>query len=81
MQLSKVTMTRGRDEFSPTRQLKQSLSVESDNEADDEEQKEDILYLPHEEGPDASDAMARYISFCVVFLLHFTQDKYNGVGH
>ena len=53
-------MTRGSDKFSPMRQLKQSLSLESDNEGEDEEQKEDILYLPTEEGSESSEAMARY---------------------
>ena len=55
-----MTLTRGSDKFSPMRQLRQSLSVESDNEGEDEEQKEDILYLPTEEGSESSEAMARY---------------------
>ena len=54
-------MTRGSDAFSSVRQLRQSLSVESDNDADDEEQKEDILYLPNEEGAESSEAMARSV--------------------
>ena len=55
-----MTMTRGSDKFSPMRQLRQSLSVESDNEGEDEEQKEDILYLPTEDGSESSETLARY---------------------
>ena len=63
-------MTRGNDAFTSVRQLRQSLSMESDNDADDEEQKEDILYLPNEEGAESPEVMARSVLLFFVVKLN-----------
>ncbi len=68
LQLSKVT-TRGSDQFSPREGevggegraplLGRVLSVESDGEADEDEARDVIFFLPNGDETDAPDAMAR----------------------
>lgn len=53
------------------RDLKHSLSMDSDNDADDEEQKEDILYIPTEGDADSPDVMARFVIFKYMHLQIF----------